>query len=113
MEGEKGWKVGGALNVVNVDLLLATLLIGVFIGVGVAELEVGLAVLALAERVGLVDLGVLGELAVGLEGSGLVGSVLEDDVALVVLEVSEGQEDDVALVDPDLLAHLATDLGER
>lgn len=101
------------LDVVNVNLLLATDLVVVLVRVSVAELEVGLAVLALAEAVRLVDLGVLGELAVGLEGTGLVGSVLEDHVALVVLEVSEGEEDDVALVDPDLLSHLATDLKRR
>lgn len=103
-------------NVVNVNLLLlaiGTLLRGLLVGIGVAELEVGLAVLALAEAVGLVDLGVLGKLAVGLEGTGLVGGVLEDDVALVVLEVAEGEENDVTLVDPDLLAHLATDLRGR
>jgi hypothetical protein len=101
----------GSLNVVNVDLLLVVV-DGVLIGIGVAELEVGLAVLALAEGVGLVDLCVLGQLAVGLEGTGLVGGVLEDDVALAVLEFSQGEEDDVALVDPDLLAHLATNLRD-
>lgn len=99
------------LNVVNVNLLLAVgTSIRLLVRVSIAELEVSLAVLALAERVGLVDLCVLGELAVGLESTGLVGGVLEDDIALVVLEISEGEKDDIALVDPDLLAHLAANL---
>ena len=100
------------LDVVDVDLLLAAgaAVVGLLLRVGLAELEVGLAVLALAEAIGLVDLGVLGQLAVRLEGAGLVGRVLEDDVALAVLEFAQREEDDVALVDPDLLAHLATDL---
>lgn len=96
-------------NIVNVDLLL--LAIGlVRLGLVGAELEAGIVVAVLAVGVGLVDLCVFGELAQVLQVTGLVGGVLEDDVALVVLEVSEGEEDDVALVDPDLLAHLASDL---
>ncbi|KAL3955075.1 hypothetical protein ACCO45_010638 [Purpureocillium lilacinum] len=105
--GSSRWQ---ALDVVDVDLLLAALDVGLLVGVGIAELEVGLAVLALAEGVGLVDLGVLRQLAIGLESSGLIGGVLEDNIALVVLEVAQGEEDDVALVNPDLLSHLATDL---
>lgn len=99
-------------NVVNVELLLV---VGVVLGLGLvsAELEAGVVVTVLAVGVGLVDLCVLGQLAKVLEITSLVGGVLEDDVALAVLEVSEGEEDDVALVDPDLLAHLTTDLDEE
>jgi hypothetical protein len=38
--------------------------------------------------------------------------VLHDDIALLVLVVSQRQEDDVALVDPHLLPQLAADMGE-
>jgi hypothetical protein len=48
------------------------------------------------------DLEVRLELAVGLERTRLVGRVAVDDVGLVVLEVTEREEDDVALGDPDL-----------
>lgn len=110
---DRSGKIGATrLDVVNVDLLLVTG-IRLIVRISIAELEVSLAILALAETIGLVDLGVLGQLAVRLERAGLVGRVLEDHVALVVLEVAEREEDDVALVDPDLLAHLATDLLSR
>lgn len=112
LRGSKDFvKEAAALDVVNVNLLgLLLIRVVLVIGVGIAEFEVGLAFLALAELFGFVDLGVLGELTVGLEGTGFVGSVLEDNIALVVLEISQGEKDDVTLVDPDLLAHLTTDL---
>ena len=95
-------------DIVDLDILGADttgLLLALRVPV-LIELEVAVAVALGAVRVGLVDLGVLGQLAVGLERAGLVSGVLEDDVALVVLVVAEGEEDDVALVDPDLLAEL-------
>lgn len=112
VRGDWVFAMAVGLDVVDVDFLLAAgaAIIGLLLRVGLAELEVGLAVLALAEAIGLVDLGVLGQLAVRLEGAGLVGRVLEDDVALAVLEFAQREEDDIALVDPDLLAHLAADL---
>lgn len=65
------------LDVVDVDLLAAGASL-VALGVTVlVELEGAVAVLAAAEGVRLVDLGVLGELSVGLEGASLVGGVLE------------------------------------
>ena len=63
-------------------------------------------------RVRLVDLGVLGQFAVRLETSGLVGRVLQDDVAFLVLVVPQREQDDVTLVDPHLLAQLAPDMRE-
>jgi hypothetical protein len=42
------------------------------------------------------------QLAVRLEIPGLVARVFLDHVGFVVLEFTQGQEDDVALVDPDL-----------
>lgn len=97
-----------ASNIVNLDILGADAVRAVVVGrvPVLVELEVAVALALAAVSVRLVDLLVLGELAVGLEGAGLVGGVLEDDVALVVLVVAEGEEDDVALVDPDLLAEL-------
>lgn len=98
----------GASNLVDVNVLgadAARLLLALRVAV-LVELKVAVAVALGAVRVRLVDLGRLGQLAVGLEGAGLVGRVLEDHVALVVLVVAEGEEDDVALVDPDLFAEL-------
>ena len=71
---EKKGRTG--LNVVNVDLLLLVVFRRLLVRAVVAKLEEGLAVLALVEVVVLVDLGVLGQLAVRLEGTGLVGRVL-------------------------------------
>lgn len=34
--------------------------------------------------------------------SGLISCILDDDICLVVLEVSQRQEHDISLVDPDL-----------
>ncbi len=47
-----------------------------------------------------------------VQRTGLVGGVLEDDIALLVLVFTEGDEDDVAVVDPDLFPELATDKTE-
>jgi hypothetical protein len=45
-------------------------------------------------------------------GRARLTGVLHDDVALLVLVVTQGQQDDVALVDPDLLPQLAADMCE-
>ncbi|KAL2275438.1 hypothetical protein FJTKL_02053 [Diaporthe vaccinii] len=69
---------GVSLDVVDVHLLAAgTALVAAFRVTVLVELETAVAVLAAAEVVRLVDLGGLGELAVGLERAGLVGCVLE------------------------------------
>ena len=65
------------------------------------ELDIEL-VLASLEGVGLVDFGALGQLAVGLQVTGLLGVVLENDICLVVLEITERDQNDISLVDPDL-----------
>ena len=65
------------------------------------ELDIEL-VLASLEGVGLVDFSALGQLAVGLQVTGLLGVVLENDICLVVLEVTERDQNDISLVDPDL-----------
>lgn len=66
------------------------------------ELDIEL-VLASLEGVGLVDFSALGQLAVGLQVTGLLSVVLENDIRLVVLEITERDQDDISLVDPDLL----------
>jgi hypothetical protein len=38
--------------------------------------------------------------------------VLHDHIALLILVVSQTQQDDIALVDPDLLPQLASDMSE-
>lgn len=66
------------LNVVNIDLLAAGSSIITTLRVTVlVELESAVAVLLATESICLVDLGCLGELAVGFEGTGFVGGVLE------------------------------------
>lgn len=153
-----------SLDVVNVDFLatgaslVATIRVTVLV-----ELEGAIAVLLAAEGVGFVDLGCLGELAVGFEGTGFVCCVLETicagkkrerirvstfyvlqckgkmdiviqndrsrkagearngcwverkrshHIAFVILVITQRQQDDVALVDPDLLAKFATNVSE-
>jgi hypothetical protein len=65
------------LDVVNLDVLATCGTTGVAIAITVLiELEAAVAVLVRAEGVGLVDLGCVGKLAVGLQGSRLVGRVL-------------------------------------
>ena len=98
------------LNVVDRNLLAAGGAVGLVLSVTVlVELEAAIAVLVAAEGVGLVDLGCVGELAVGFPGgglvrveterweyvgwcvqrTGLVGIVLEDHVALLVLVLAQ------------------------
>lgn len=43
-----------------------------------------------------------GEFAICLEIPGLVGRVLQDNVAFRILVISEAKEDDIALINPDL-----------
>ena len=99
------WGEGVSLELVDIDVLLI-LALAVLV-----ELDVVLETLV-AVGVGLVDLGVLGELTVGLQTAGLVGGVLHDHIALLVLVVTEREENDITLVDPDLLAQLATVVSE-
>lgn len=92
-------------NLVDVNLLLVGRL-AIFV-----ELDVVLEAL-MAVGVGLVDLGVLGQLAVGLETAGLIGAVFENHVALLILVIAEREQDDIALVDPHLLAQLAANVRQ-
>lgn len=64
-------------DIINIDISFVT------------EVECAFAVL-FAERVRLVDLRILWKLAVCLEVTGFIGSVLDDDIGFVVLELSEG-----------------------
>lgn len=111
--GRKSATVRG-LDVINVHLLTAnTTSLGVARRVAVViKLKVAIAIAVGAVRVRLVNLGVLGQLAVGLERARLLDCVLEDDVPLVVLVVTKGEKNDVTLVDPDLLAQFATNVGQ-
>jgi hypothetical protein len=43
-----------------------------------------------------------------VQGAGLVGRVLENHIALLVLVLAERDKDDISIVDPDLLAKLAS-----
>lgn len=88
---------GSSLNIVDINLLATSSATGsVVAAVGVAvlvELEGAVAVLGAAKGVGLVDLGRLGQLAVGFEGAGFVGCVLEAvDCGLVWLVMVGGEK---------------------
>lgn len=47
-----------------------------------------------------------------VQRTGLVGRVLEDNITLLVLVLTERHKNDVTVIDPDLLAKLATDKTE-
>lgn len=78
-----------ALDIINIDLSV------------LAELESALLVFR-PEVVGFVDFSGFRQFAVRLQIPRFVRRVLDDHVGLVVLEVTERKEDDVALVDPHL-----------
>lgn len=66
------------LDIVDVHRLAVDSVLAAALRVAVlVELEAAVAILGASEGVGLVDLGRLGELAVGFQGTGLVGCVLE------------------------------------
>lgn len=71
----------GCLDIVDINVLAAggttSRVVGAVRVAVVVELEGAVAVLGAAKGVGLVDLGGLGELAVGFEGARFVGGVLE------------------------------------
>mmetsp|Transcript_24333 Transcript_24333/g.36918 ORF Transcript_24333/g.36918 Transcript_24333/m.36918 type:complete len:204 (-) Transcript_24333:9-620(-) len=72
----------------------------------------GIAVASLVLQVRFVNFHVIGKFAILLQLTSLIGSVLSDDVALFVLEVSKRDQDDVTQVDPDLLSHLASNVAQ-
>lgn len=93
------------LEVVDIDfLLILTLAVLVELDV-VIETIIGVSV-------GLVDLGVLGKFTVGLQTAGLIGGILHDNITLLILVITEREQNDITLVDPDLLAELATNVGQ-
>lgn len=103
--GSASASVGARLDVINVDVL-----VGITISV-LVELDIVVDAFVTI-GIGFVDLCTLGEFAVGLKGAGFVGRVFEDDIALFVLVVSQRQQDDVALVDPNLLPQLSPDVRQ-
>lgn len=44
--------------------------------------------------------------------AGFVGSVFNNDVRLIILEIAQREQDDVSLVNPDLLAHLPSNMRQ-
>lgn len=93
------------LEVVDIDFLLI-LALAVLVELDVVvETVVGISI-------SLVDLGVLGKFTVGLQTASLVGGVLHDNITLLVLVFTERKQNDITLIDPDLLAELATNVSE-
>lgn len=107
VEAIENGKVSGPSDLINVNVLFVARAVAVLV-----KLKVAVVATLVAICVRLVDLGVLGQFAVRLETSGLVGRVLQDDVAFLVLVVPQREQDDVTLVDPHLLAQLAPDMRE-
>lgn len=118
------------LDVVDVELLALVVAVVAVVAV-LVELEADALVALVAVRVRLVDLCVFGELAVGLQTSGFVceggrlarlcaesgyggrtGRVLENHVTLLVLVITEGEQDDVALIYPHLLPELSSNVPQ-
>ncbi len=100
------------LNLININLP-STLSIIIFAVTPVlVELEIAVSFSLLSICIGFVDLGAFWEFTICFQGSGFVGAVLENNVPFLVLVVAEGQKDDVALVDPDLLSEFASNVCE-
>ena len=68
-----------------------------------------IAVLVVLTELTLVDLDVLGDLSELLELLGLLVVVLQDNVTLVVSEVTQTNKHDVSRVDPNTVLHATTD----
>ena len=82
-------------------------------GVRVDIIELDVIVEVASNKVhSISDLDGLRELAVGLEVSRLVSAVLQDDVSFRILIISQTNEDDVRLVDPDFLPEFSADVTE-
>jgi len=99
------------LNIIDINFLPISTLITLIIPI-LIELKPDALVALVTVCIRLVDLRVLGQLAIRFEGPSFVGSVFEDNVAFFVLVIAEGEKDDVALVDPDFLSQLASDVSE-
>jgi len=78
----------------------------------VVELIRNVVVLAIFSNSRLVDFGRFGQFAIGLQLTGLVRIVLQNDVGFAVLKVAQANEDNIALVYPDLLTKLATNVAQ-
>ena len=102
------------LDVININFLstLAALVITITLTSILIELEIAVSIALLSICICLVDLRTLRQLSIRLQRSRLVSAVLEDYVALLVLVVAQREQDDVALVDPDLLSEFATNMSE-
>jgi len=79
-------------NIVDIKLLLLAVFRVVRVVAVLVELEADALVALVAVRVGLVDLCVFGELAVGFQGAGFVGGVLETVGVLVGCGGREGND---------------------
>ena len=84
-------KVQGQANLNLIDVNRFVLLIPLLV-----KFEPHALVVLGAVCIRFVDLGRVGQLLVQLEQTGLVGRVLQNDVALGVLVVAQGDEDNVA-----------------
>jgi len=60
----------------------------------------------------LIHLDVAGKLAVGLEAAALVWIVLENNVSLLVLKITQAHQNDIPHIDPDFFAQLAANVAE-
>jgi len=100
------------LDIINIHSLSILSILVLALAPILVELEIAVSIALLSIRICLVDLRALRQLSIRLQRSRLVSAVLQDDIALLVLVVAQGEEDDIALVDPDFLSKFATDVSE-
>ena len=93
-------------NIVHVNLV-PSIAIAVLI-----ELEPDALISFVAVSIRFVDLCVGRQFSVRFETACLVRGIFQNDIALLVLEVPKRDEDNIALVDPDLLSQFSTNVRQ-
>jgi len=64
------------------------------------------------ERIRLVNLGSLRQLSISLQIPRLIRSILQNDICLCILKLTQTEQNDIALIDPYFLAKFASDMSE-
>mmetsp|Transcript_15754 Transcript_15754/g.29392 ORF Transcript_15754/g.29392 Transcript_15754/m.29392 type:complete len:217 (-) Transcript_15754:18-668(-) len=75
------------------------------------EMHIVILVISI-HKISVIDSHAIWKLLVGLQIPRFLRRVLNDDVALLILKVTQRNKHNVSLIHPDFLAHLATDVTE-